>query len=275
MKRLLAGAATAIFLAAPVQAQDASTVLATVNGTDITLGHVIALLGRLPPQYQNLADETLYQGILDQLVQQQILSDNIQSDLTTADRLGWENEERGYLSSRFLNRFNDAPVDEADVQALYDEQFGSVDPDPEFNASHILVETEAEAQALIAELDDGADFAELAREHSTGPSGPNGGNLGWFGLGQMVPPFEEAVVALEPESVSAPVETQFGWHVIRLNEQRQAAVPSLDDVREDLENAVRDQAVEAQIQALRDAAEVTMVDVEIDPALIRNTDLLE
>ncbi|MEM7640935.1 MAG: peptidylprolyl isomerase [Pseudomonadota bacterium] len=275
MKRLLTGAAIALLLAAPVQAQDASTVLATVNGTDITLGHLISLRGRLPAQYQQLPDDALYQAMLEQIIQQQVLADVVTEDLSDADRIGLENERRAFLAGRLIDDVASQPIDEAALQALYDERYGSETPEPEFNASHILVETEAQAQALVAQLEDGADFAELAREHSTGPSGPSGGNLGWFGPGQMVPEFEATVVELEAGAVSAPVQTQFGWHVVKLNETRDQQAPGLDQVRAELVNELRNDAVTAELDRLQENANVVRTEVEIDPALIRDTDLLE
>lgn len=276
MKHLLIGAA-ALALTAPAFADShttvtADTVLATVNGTDITLGHVIALRDRLPEQYQQLPDDVLYQGMLDQIIQQQILADA--AERTKAIELGLENESRAYIASQEIERLSTQPIDEAALQAAYESQYGDAEAAPEFNASHILVETEEEATALIAELEGGADFAELAREKSTGPSGPNGGQLGWFGPGMMVPSFEEAVVDMEVGAISAPVETQFGWHVIKLNETRQQELPGLEQVRVELEEAVRSAAVEAALADLTAAADVTNADVEIDPALIRDDTLL-
>ena len=124
-------------------------------------------------------------------------------------------------------------------------------------------------------LAEGADFAELAAERSTGPSGPNGGQLGWFGPGMMVAPFEEAVVALEVGEVSEPVQTQFGWHVIILNESRVEELPSIDDIRAELEESVRQGRVETLINDLTDAGEITRTELDIDPSLIRNVELLD
>ncbi|MGJ8556775.1 MAG: peptidylprolyl isomerase, partial [Sulfitobacter geojensis] len=169
-----------------------------------------------------------------------------------------------------------APVDEEAVKAAYDAQYTDQEAGEEYNASHILVETEEEANTIKTALDDGADFAELAREKSTGPSGPGGGSLGWFGAGMMVPSFEAAVVAMEPGAVSAPVETQFGWHVIKLNETRKTEAPALDDVREELELQVRQTLVQTRIEEITNDADVDrMSEQEIDPALIKNIDWLE
>ena len=104
MKRLMTGAAIALCLAMPATAQDAGTVLATVNGTDITLGHLIAMRERLPQQYQQLPDDVLYQGMLEQLIQQQVLADAAREDLSGADAIGLENEARAFLAGRVIDR---------------------------------------------------------------------------------------------------------------------------------------------------------------------------
>ena len=272
MKHLLTGAAIAMALATPLKAQDASTVLATVNGTDITLGHLIALRSRLPEQYQQMPDEALYDGMLEQIIQQQALVDS--AETTEADQLAVDNETRGLLANRAMERIAAEPVDDAAVQAAYDAQFGEAEGGTEYNASHILVETEEEAQAIAEEIRGGADFAEVARERSTGPSGPNGGELGWFGAGMMVPEFEQAVAGMEPGSVSDPIQTQFGWHVIRLNETRQQEAPSLDEVRAELEAQVQGQRLQEEVARLVSEADVTRTETEIDPSVIRDDALL-
>ena len=161
-------------------------------------------------------------------------------------------------------------ADDAAVQAAYDEKYGDGFGGVEFNASHILVETEEEAAGVIAQLDEGADFAALAKEKSTGPSGPGGGSLGWFGEGRMVAEFETAVKALDPGQVSPPVQTQFGWHVITLNERRQAEAPELNEVRSELQGELREQAVAAHIKELVDAANVERPEIEgLDHSVLR------
>ncbi|MBM1689343.1 peptidylprolyl isomerase [Sulfitobacter geojensis] len=275
----LASLALAVSLALPVAAQDTptvDTVVATVNGKDITLGHMIIARATLPQQYQDLPDEVLYKGILDQLVQQTALADTYEGDLPKRVTLSLENETRSLTAGEVIEGVMAAPVDEEAVKAAYDAQYTDQEAGEEYNASHILVETEEEANTIKTALDDGADFAELAREKSTGPSGPGGGSLGWFGAGMMVPSFEAAVVAMEPGAVSAPVETQFGWHVIKLNETRKTEAPALDDVREELELQVRQTLVQTRIEEITNDADVDrMSEQEIDPALIKNIDWLE
>lgn len=274
MKRLLVSAAISLSLAAPVAAQDASTVLATVNGTDITLGHLIAMRAMLPAQYQELPDEVLYNGMLDQLIQQEVVADSLRGSEDARTKLTMENEDRAFLASVAIDAIAFDTIADADVQALYDANFADAGGDLEWNASHILVATEEEAQSLIDQLNDGADFVALAQEFSTGPSGPNGGALGWFGTGMMVPEFETAVAGLEAGEISAPVQTQFGWHVVKLNESRISAPPAPEDVRADLEEELRRQRVDAYLAELTEAAEITRPEVEIDMSLIRNIDLL-
>lgn len=282
MKRAVFGAAmaAALWSGGAVFAQDgvvgAETVVATVNGRDITLGHMIVLRDQLPAQYQALPDDTLFKGILDQLVQQSALEQSVEGSLALRDRLAIENDRRGYITGVALRAVVANAVTEDALKAAYDARFKDAAPSTEYSAAHILVETAEKAAELKAQIDGGADFAELARANSTDPgSGPNGGDLGWFGLGQMVKPFEDAVVALQPGQVSAPVQSQFGWHIVRLNETRAASIPSLDDMRAELANEIERAAVDAHIAAVTAAATITRPGEGIDPALLRDLTLLE
>ncbi len=276
---LLASAAITVAMAFAVSAQDEpslDTVVATVNGTDITLGHMIVARARLPEQYQQLPDEVLFEGILDQLVQQSALVSTFDGALPPRVSLSLDNETRSLIAGEVIERTMAEPLADEDVQAAYDEQYTSQEQGSEYNASHILVETEEEALAIKADLDNGADFAEMAREKSTGPSGPGGGSLGWFGTGMMVPAFEAAVVAMEPGAVSEPVQTQFGWHVIKLNETRKLEAPTLDEVREEIELQIRQTRVQSRIEEMTSSAEVDRSGSEgMDPALLKKLDWLE
>lgn len=277
MKKFLASVALSALLSMPVSAQDsvgADTVLATVNGADITLGHVIAMMQMLPAQYQALPDNVLFDGLLEQLVQQQVLAGVAEADIDQRARLGLENERRAFLAAMYIDQIGSAPVAEDALQAEYEALFGTAGSVTEYNASHILVETQADAEALIVALAEGADFAQLAQESSIGPSGPNGGELGWFTAGMMVPSFEEAVFALSVGEVSPPVETQFGWHVIVLNDTREQVPPTLDEVREELEDGLRRARMEQEVQNLTDAATIARPQIQIDPSVIRDLGLL-
>ncbi|ETX15718.1 peptidyl-prolyl cis-trans isomerase [Roseivivax halodurans JCM 10272] len=257
-------------------APDASldTVVATVNGTEITLGHMLMVRGGLPEQYRQLPENVLYEGILDQLIQQEVLAQSDMAEETERVTLALDNERRALVASEAVNAMGAELVSEEDVQAAYDAQYAEGGQGEEYNAAHILVETEEEAQEIVSELEGGADFATLAQERSTGPSGPNGGALGWFSAGQMVAPFEEAVAGLEAGEISDPVQTQFGWHVIQLNETRQKEAPALEEVRPQIEQELQTQAMQTRIQELVEAAEVQKTE-GADPAALSRTDLLE
>ena len=258
-------------------AQDATadTVIATVNGTEITLGQMIITRAQLPQQYAGLPDDVLFGGVLDQLIQQQLLADSLE---TTPARVTYavQNEERSLKAGEVINNITLGAVDEDALNAAYDARYADALPSTEFNAAHILLETEDEALAAKARVTAGEAFADVARDVSTGPTGPNGGNLGWFGPGQMVPAFEEAVAAMSVGDISDPVQTQFGWHVINLIETRNAQAPSFDEVRQELFGQVQEAAIQARLTDLTDAATVvTPEDGEFDPTLISNIDLLD
>ena len=275
----LAPLALAVCLAMPAYAQDEvtkDTVVAVVNGTKITLGNMIVARATLPQQYAQLPDDVLFKGILEQLVQQTALADTFKGELPARVTLSIENETRSLTAGEVVEKMMANALTEGELQEAYDKEYGGVEPDQEFNAAHILVETEEEAKALKVQLDDGGDFAALAREKSTGPSGPSGGDLGWFGKGMMVPAFEEAVIGLSAGDVSEPVKTQFGWHVIMLKETRKLDVPTLEDSREELTQQLSQIKVQKSIEEVTEKAAVDTSGSEgIDPALIKNTDWLE
>lgn len=278
MRNLLAAGAIACLSVTPVLAQDvdvnAETVVAVVNGTEITMGHVILLRTQLPEQYLTAPDDILFEGILEQLIDQTLLGATVGGDSLEL-RLTMENEARALRAATAIDAVISRAFSDEEIQAAYDEAYGNLPAEPEFNASHILVETEEEAKALIVALEGGADFAELAKEKSTGPSGPNGGELGWFGLGMMVAPFETAVLGLETGQISAPVQTQFGWHVLILNDKRDTPAPALETVIGEITQTLQQEAIEAKVVELRDGASVEKMVDGIDPAMIKNLDLLQ
>ncbi|QFT74577.1 peptidylprolyl isomerase [Ruegeria sp. THAF33] len=271
---LVLAAVMALPLAAETQ-PDASTVVARVNGDEITLGHVIATVASLPPQYQQAEDDVLFDFVLEQLIQQQLLGQQ-QDGLNKQNALTLDNEKRSLQAVQTVAALTNDLVTEEAIQAAYDARFNDFAGEDEFDASHILVESEEEAKALKAQLDDGADFAELARENSTGPSGPNGGALGWFGKGQMVPEFEAAVIALEKGQVSEPVQTQFGWHLVKLNDKRKTEAPELDAVRDELAQTIQQDAIQARIDELTQQAQIERPALEgAGPEIMRQLDLIQ
>ncbi|SEO09013.1 peptidyl-prolyl cis-trans isomerase C [Salinihabitans flavidus] len=270
-----------VFLATPTLADetaDADTVVATINGDEITLGQMILVRNSLPDQYDQLADDVLFDGILNQLVQQAVLAQSFTGDPPRRVELALENERRSLLAAEAVeNLLGDSITDEA-VQSYYDDKYVDFEGGREFNASHILVETEEEAAAIRSEIvNDGAEFSAMAEEKSTGPSGPSGGKLGWFGPGQMVQPFEEALKELEVGEVSDPVQTQFGWHLILLNETRLQEAPVLEDVRDEIVAEMQKQAVDDRIAELTEAADIDRSGAQSidDPTVLKNIGLLE
>lgn len=276
---LAAAFAAAMAFGPSAQAQDnadPNEVLATVNGTEITLGHVIAVRADLPRQYDQFPPALLFQGILDQLIQQTLLQQSFEGDLSLQSKILLENEERAVTAGEVIAEVMEGGIDEAELKAAYEEQYPDETGETEYRASHILVETEEEAQNLVTELEGGADFAALAKEHSTGPSASAGGDLGWFGEGDMVQPFFEAVAALEPGGVSDPVKTQFGWHVVTLAETRDKERPDFETVREELASQAREKMLTAHVEKLSENAQIERADTSgIDPEAINDTSLLE
>ncbi len=267
----------ALATAQPLFAQDptAATVVATVNGTDITLGNMIVARSMLPADYQSLPDDLVYGGLLDQLIQQVVIEQSLAGKLKLVDELTLLNDRRTYLASVLVAEVAaQAATDEA-IQAAYDAAYAEFKPQTEYHASHILVDNEALATDLLAQLNAGADFATLAAENSSDGSAQAGGDLGWFGLGMMVEPFETAVVAAEVGKVTGPVQTEFGYHLILVTETRNSEKPPLDTVRATLEAEVQRAAVLAKVQGMVAGAAVTKAAVTIDPALLKDSALLD
>lgn len=253
---------------------DTATVLATVDGTDITLAHLIALRDELPSDYDQVPAEQLYAALLEQLVIQTALV-GLVDDSAMRVGLDLENQRRSTLASAALRQHGAAAVTDEAVDAAYKAQFLDMPLPLEYNASHILVETEDEAKALVGLLNGGADFAETAKESSIGPSAPRGGELGWFGRGQMVPEFDTAVAGMEVSSISSPVKTQFGWHVIRLNDSREVPPPPLETVAADIRRGLSNKAQDELVSQLKEKTATTFLDVTVDPAIISRIDLLQ
>tara|TARA_B110000240_G_scaffold755_1_gene828 strand:- start:529 stop:1383 length:855 start_codon:yes stop_codon:yes gene_type:complete len=249
------------------------TVLVSVNGEDITVGNIISFQSRLSDQYQSMEDSVLFDGILKQLIQQTILSQkvNIHSDRI---KYALENQTRAFLSTELVGKLSEIEVIESEIESLYVKFSTDIERKKEYNASHILVETETEAKELLLRLKNGADFSELAKTYSTGPSGAQGGNLGWFGQGAMVPTFENAVIKLKIDELSVPVQTQFGWHLIKLNDVRKTPVPTIEEVRKELITEIKKKKIDFEMSKIIDSADVIYSDLEIDPKIIREVSML-
>lgn len=237
--------------AAPLWAQTA----ATVNGEDITSNVFNMYLESRIQKPASEATAAERDNVLSELKDIYLLTTQPKAkELANSPRTKaqLELQSRGILAQAVAADFlaSNQATDE-EIKAAYAQQV-ELSPPLEFKARHILVETQGEAQSLIGELEGGADFAELATEHSTGPSGPNGGDLGWFSPNQMVAPFSQAVSKLEDDSFTkAPVQTQFGWHVILREGSRATAPPTLESVRDMIKQRVEQEKLQKYIQGLR------------------------
>ncbi len=243
---------------APVMADNS---LVSINGQDITREAFSLYLqerlqlqqgAQVPPQQQSAA--------LNEMINTYLLAQAAEKDGLTrrADVTGALSLQRNQLLARvgmanFLDKFQ---PDEAEVEKLYQERLAT-ESGTEYKARHILLEQEEDAKKVIVELDAGGDFIELAKERSTGPSGPNGGDLGWFSPNQMVPPFSEATAAMEKGSYSKqPVKTQFGWHVILLEDVRESTPATLEEMKPKLENELKQKALRDYMAKLQQQADI-------------------
>jgi peptidyl-prolyl cis-trans isomerase C len=233
-------------------------VIATVNGAPLTQSVFDVYTAMRKSQTANPDDsnreDTLNELIALELMRQESVSKGLNALPMVVAAL--DQQERTALAGAAIKDFmNSNPVSDEDAKELYDTQVGK--PGKEFNARHILLENEDDAKAVIALLDGGADFSELAKEKSTGPSGSSGGKLGWFGAGQMVAPFSEATAKLKKgEYTKEPVQTQFGWHVIILDDTRESTPPPFDDVKDRLKMLLANQQLQKHVEELKKSATI-------------------
>ena len=274
--RVLGSVAVLALLAGPALAEDAAkaapgpeTVVATVDGTEITLGMMVNVRNSLPAEYQQLPDEVLFNGVLDQLIQQTALAKIGEGMMTRRDEIALEVERRAYLAGMLLDYTAERAVTPEALKSAYDTKFAKAEPSREYHAAHIIVATEAEAKAIKAEIDGGADFAEIAKAKSQDGAAANGGDLGWFDLSAMVPPFAEAVAAMKTGEVKGPVQTEYGWHVIKLMESRLAAAPTLEEATEALSGDLRQQAVQDRVTDTVAKAKVEKRIEGISPSVLK------
>ena len=253
------GAALAQDDAAEAAADD--PVVATVNGTEFRMSDLEASHQELPQQYRQMPLEVIYDTLIDRLVDGQLLLEAAEAENIADDEAVQATLERARADvlrqAMIMEAVEEATTEEA-LQAAYEER--KAQPDfavEQVTARHILVETPEEAAAVIQQLDDGADFAELAIEKSTDPAAAaNGGELGTFARGSMVPPFEAAAFAMEPGTYSSePVQTQFGHHVI-LVEAKEETEPSFAEVEQELRAELARSAIEDLIEEVSADAEI-------------------
>ncbi|MGM0552644.1 MAG: peptidylprolyl isomerase [Pseudomonadota bacterium] len=230
--------------------------VAVVNGEPITRADLSTYTGMDDAPDLAEGDGTLEELISLELLRQEAVARGLDADAETRRILRMV--ETNLLASQLMERITaELEITRDDLEAEYERQVDRM-RGTEFRARHILVEEAEQARDLIDELDDGADFGELAETHSIDPgSAARGGELGWFSPEQMVPAVSDATVALEAgETTAAPVESRFGWHIIRLEETRDASVPELDDVRAELVEILEGRAIQEFLETLREDAEI-------------------
>ena len=270
--RFIASIATAVVfatgLSGPVAAQD-TTVLARVNGQDITRAEVDEVITRLGPQAQQAPLQLMLDQVVDRLISQKLLGaagreQGLADDAEVMDLLA--QAEENIIQQIYVRRYLDAQVSEEAVRAIYDETIGASEPEVEVQASHILVSEEDVAKAIIEELAAGADFATLAQERSEGPSASRGGDLGFFARGDMVPPFADAAFSMEPGQITdAPVQTQFGWHVIQVVDRREVAPQPFAEARGQIEQRLQQDSIASLLGGLRSTAEIERFSIDGTP----------
>ena len=246
----------AVAAALVLPAAQAAEPAAVVNGEPITEEAVSTFRQMLGQQRgQAPREQVVEELVMQRLLAAEARAAGLDEEPDNALRLALQTQR--LLASLALRAYLEKnPPSEETIQALY-EQVAAASTGTEYKARHILLEQEDQAQAMIAELDYGADFAELAKAHSTGPSGPEGGDLGWFEADTMVPPFAQAVAGMDAgDYTSEPVKTQFGWHVILLEDSREASAPPMAQVRPQLMQQAQSQVLRQYFGELRANAEV-------------------
>ncbi|HBA43761.1 MAG TPA: peptidylprolyl isomerase [Alphaproteobacteria bacterium] len=236
------------------------TIVAKVNGQPVYVSELILLYEDLPPQYQQVPLQDIYEQLVARLIDRKLLATeafrNQQlEDKETLRRAQFAVED--VVLTAFVSQKVNALLTEEALRADYAELTADMDGMEEVEARHILVRSREEAQALIKQIADGADFAELAKKNSVGPSASSGGSLGFFQRGQMVPAFEDAAFALSPGGVSAePVESKFGWHVIKVEQKRPVQAPSFEEALPQLRSAANNDIVSKLVGDLREGATI-------------------
>ena len=249
---------------AVAQNQISEGTVATVDGIAITYNDVSLVEDELMAVYGQLPEEQRFQTLVGYMVNRILASE-------AAKKAGLENDadvakikafmERKALQDVYIAKVLMERVREEDVTAYYDKEIKNGPVEEEVRARHILLDNREAADAVVADLENGADFAALAKERSKGPSGPSGGDLGYFSKQSMVPAFSDAAFKLAAGETSPPVQTQFGWHVIRVEDRRNRPVPPLDQVRDQIYQLLISEAQRDIYDEMRAKASVDIVDM--------------
>lgn len=260
---LLPLAAAIWLLMSPAAAQEdppEDSVVARINGAEIMLSDVVAFHDTLPDQYRALPLEALYPALIERMIDFSLIAalgrkEGLEDDAEVKRRAA--RAENEIIRDVYIERVIGEGVSDAALTERYEAFLRDAPRDEEVRASHILVEEETTAREIIARLEDGAEFAEVAAESSIGPSGPSGGDIGYFTREAVVPEFAEAAFSLEPGMMTKdPVQTEFGWHVIRVEDRRIMPPPSFEEMREQFVGEMSQELVNGLIERLREGAEI-------------------
>jgi peptidyl-prolyl cis-trans isomerase C len=230
-------------------------VIATVDGTPIHLAELSEMTRNLPQQLQGMSPDQLYPILLDQLVDQKAMAiaakkQGLLNDPTVQKRIEIGTEQ--VLQAALITKTVGPEISEDTIKAVYQKDYANQPGVEEIHARHILVKTEAQAQDIIKQLDNGADFAKLAQKYSTDPGSVNGGDLGWFKKTDMVPEFANAAFAMKDGQISqTPVHSQFGWHVIQVLGHRVDPAPTLAQVHDKIRNQLIQQGIHNLLTSVR------------------------
>ena len=247
-------------------------IVANVNNEDISLETMIHAMNELPPEIQSQPFMSYYEDLLERVIDIKLFAQEgkkMKLNEEPSVRAAIDFVIEKVLMQAFLSKFVQENIKEESLKISYNNFIADETSREEIKASHILMDTESEAIDVINMLNDGDDFAELAKNKSTGPSGPSGGDLGWFKRGQMVPPFEKAAFSLNKNEISQrPVQTQFGWHVIKIFDKRIPEAPSYENMKSKLIQDLERKIVSKKIQNLRnDALIEKLSSSELEPLL--------
>ncbi|TCT44879.1 peptidylprolyl isomerase [Martelella mediterranea] len=275
-KRQFAAAAflaTVVGFSAPAFAQDtdaSQTVVATVAGEPVYQSELNETVDQFKGQFGQLSEEQLKAVALSSLIDMKLIVADAEAkglDETDTFKKRMDQAREQELYNAYFDEEIGNKITDDMLQARYDEEIAKAPKQDEVHARHILVDTKEEAEDIIKQLDDGADFAELAKEHSTGPSGEKGGDLGYFGKGQMVPEFEEVAFALEPgQHTEEPVKTQFGFHVIEVEDKREKAPVPFDQIKDQLRQLIISEKYNEVLGNMKDGDTVVIEDEGLQDA---------
>ncbi len=244
-------------------------VVAIVNGAPIHRSDVEEARSRLPDQFRQVPLEAVFGLLLNSLINTKLVAGKAREQGLHEEediKRRMARIEDQILERVFLFRYMEAQVTEDALQERYKKLVEETKSKEEVWARHILAETEAKAKEIIADLKKGEDFAELAKKRSTGPSASKGGDLGYFSADEMVPAFAEAAFALEKgQFTETPVQTEFGWHVIKAEDRRAAEPPTVEEVTESLRADLSREIATAYIQGLREEAEIQRLNPDGSP----------